>query len=164
MLAICLVLLPSPRRHAVFSRVEPAGRYALRDAPRPAGAGQVPTSSPGDAGPPLAGPLPGGDFSSLISLAALPASSQCSVLKVQTWVCSDISPPFKIWLSRALVGPGRSQYPSAAGEHPAAAPAPLTAGTCEYPAGHRASSCCCWKGQGGQIYGSRGLQSRDLWE
>lgn len=139
-----------------FPRLEPAGCHALRDAPRPAGAGQVPTSSPGDAGPPLAGPLPGGDFSTFgLGIAALPASSQCSILKVQTCVCSNISPPSQILLLRGLVGPGRSQ-------HPAAAPAPLTAGTCEDPAGHWASSCCCWKGQGGQIYGSRGLRSRDL--
>lgn len=77
----CLHLAVPP----CFPRLEPAGCHALRDAPRPAGAGQVPTSSPGDAGPPLAGPLPGGDSSTFgLGIAALPASSQCSILKVQT--------------------------------------------------------------------------------
>lgn len=46
-----------------FPRLEPAGCHALRDAPRPAGAGEIPPSPAGDVGTALAGPLSGGQFS-----------------------------------------------------------------------------------------------------
>lgn len=45
----------------VLPRLEPAGCHALRDAARPAGARQVPAAPAGDAGPEVAGPLPGGE-------------------------------------------------------------------------------------------------------